>query len=159
MKGCSKQAQEKYLTHKNGCKVNTLLFNEFLESQDTLCVLEGNNKLFTSQEGLLFPLLEYIDKYSHLHSQVTILDKTVGNAAALLAIKAGATRIYSSLGSQLAADTLSRYNRVYHFTEIVPFIRARNGEDICPMERLSLSGDNSPDGFYKAVKHYHGKAR
>jgi hypothetical protein len=135
--------------------VNTLLFHEFLESQDTLCVLKGNDRLFTSQENFLFPLLEYIDKLSHLHSQVTILDKTVGNAAALLAIKAGASRVYSPLGSQLAAGTLSRYHREYHFTEIVPFIRARNGMDMCPMEKLSLTGDMNPDGFYEAVKRYY----
>jgi len=135
--------------------VNKLLFREFLESQDTLCVLEGNDKLFTSQEGFLFPLLEYIDKFSHLHPKVIILDKIVGNAAALLSIKAGATKVYSPLGSQLAADTLSQYSREYHFTEIVPFIRARNGQDMCPMEKLSLSGDMSPDRFLETVRRYY----
>lgn len=137
--------------------MNTLLFREFLESQDTLRVFEGNDRLFASQEGFLFPLLEYIDRFRPFHPQVTILDKTVGNAAALLSIKAGAIRVYSPLGSQLAADTLSRYNREYHFTEIVPFIQARNGRDMCPMEKLSLSGDTSPDGFYRAVKRYYEK--
>jgi hypothetical protein len=137
--------------------VNNQLFYQFLESQDTLCVLEGNDKIFTSQKEALFPLLEYIDKFSRLHPQVTILDKTVGNAAALLAIKGDAIRVYSPLGSQLAADTLSRYHCEYHFTETVPFIRSRDGRDMCPMEKLSLSGDMSPDKFYEAVKRYYGK--
>ena len=143
---------------ENGSKVNTLLFHEFLESQDTLCVLREDEKLFTSQEGFLFPLLEYIDKYSHLHSQVTIMDKIAGNAAALLSIKAGAIEVYSPLGSQLAADTLSRCNLEYHFTETVPFIRARSGKDMCPMEKLSLSGDMNPDVFYEAVSRHYQKA-
>jgi len=128
------------------------LFHKFLESRDTLWVLEGDRKLFTSQKDYLFPLLEYIDGFSHLYRQVTILDKTVGNAAALLAIKAGAARVYSPLGSQLAADTLERYRRQYHFTETVPFIKARHGQDMCPMEKLSVSGDMTLDGFYQAVK-------
>jgi hypothetical protein len=85
------------------------------------------------------------------------MDKTVGNAAALLAIKADAIKVYSPLGSRLAADTLSRYNREYHFTEIVPFIRSRDGKDMCPMEKLSLSGDMSPDRFYEAVRHFYDK--
>jgi len=135
-----------------------LLFQQFLESQDTLRVLEGDEELFTSQEDVLFPLLEYIDRFSHLHPQVTILDKTVGNAAALLSIKAGAMEVYSPLGSQLAADTLSRYSRQYHFNRIVPFILARNGKDMCPMEKLSLSGDMSPDGFYQTLKRHYQKA-
>jgi hypothetical protein len=137
--------------------VNNQQFYQFLEGQDTLCVLKGNERLFTSQKEALFPLLEYIEKYSRLHLQVTILDKTVGNAAALLAIKADATRVYSPLGSQLAADTLSRYNREYRFTETVPFIRSRDGRDMCPMEKLSLSEDMSPDRFYEAVRRYYQK--
>jgi len=137
--------------------VNNQLFYQFLESRDTLCVLEGNDKIFTSQKEALFPLLEYIGRFSHLHPQVTILDKTVGNAAALLAIKVDAIKVYSPLGSQPAADTLSRYNREYHFTETVPFIRSRDGRDMCPMEKLSLSGDMSPDKFYEAVRRYYGK--
>ena len=137
--------------------MNNQLFHQFLEGQDTLCVLEGNDKIFTSQREALIPLLEYIDNFSHLHPQVTILDKTVGNAAALLAIKADAIKVYSPLGSQLAADTLSRYNREYRFTETVPFIRSLDGRDMCPMEKLSLSEDMSPDRFYKAVRRYYEK--
>ena len=134
------------------------LFQSFTESQDTLCVLEGDEKLFTSQDDALFPLLEYIGRFSHLHHNVTILDKTVGNAAALLSIKVGASEVYSPLGSQFAADTLSRYKREYHFTKTVPFILARNGKDMCPMEKLSLSRNMSPDEFYETVRHYYGKA-
>jgi hypothetical protein len=129
-----------------------LLFHEFLESQDALRVFQGDKEVFTSKKGVLFPLLEYIDSFSHLYPQVTILDKTVGNAAALLSIKAGATTVYSPLGSQLAVATLDRYKCEYHFTEIVPFILARNGKDMCPMEKLSLSRDMSPDEFYVVVK-------
>jgi hypothetical protein len=138
--------------------VNKSLFFQFLESQDTLRVLEGDDGIFSSREDALFPLLEYIDKYSQLHSRVIIMDKTVGNAAALLAIKADAIEVCSPLGSQLAADTLTRFNREYHFTEIVPFIRARHGEGMCPMEQLSLTGDMSPDGFYEALKLYFRQA-
>ena len=138
--------------------MNTLTFHEFVESQDTLCVLKMDEKLFTSKKGVLFPLLEYIDKFSHLYQKVTILDKTVGNAAALLSIRAGATEVYSPLGSQLAADTLDRYQCQYHFTEIVPFIRARDGKDMCPMEKLSLSRGMSPDEFYVVVKNMYSKA-
>ena len=133
------------------------LLREFLESPNTLCVLDGNKQIFTSTESILLPLLEYIDRFSHLHTQVTILDKTIGNAAALLSIKAGAIRVYSPLGSKYAADTLSRYQCEYHFTKTVPFILARNGKDMCPMEKLSLSRNMSPDEFYEEVKRHYGK--
>ena len=138
--------------------MNELQYREFLESQDTLCVLDGDKKLFTSKEDSLFPLLEYIDRFSHGHPQVTILDKTVGNAAALLSIKAGAREVYSPLGSQSAVDTMKRYKRRYHFTRIVPFILDRRGKGMCPMEKLSLSENMSPDLFYETAKQYCYKA-
>ena len=133
------------------------LFNEFLISGDTLWVCEGDRQLFTSNKGVLLPLLEYIDKFVPRQKQVTILDRIMGNAAALLSVKAGARKVYSPLGSKLAANTLDRYNIEYHLGEVVPFIRTANGEDMCPMEKLSISKDMSPDEFYEAVvRHYYG---
>ena len=137
--------------------MNMQLLQEFLESPNTLCVLDGNEQVFSPKESILLPLLEYIDRFSHLYPQVTILDKTMGNAAALLSIKAGATSVYSPLGSKYASDTLSRYGREYHFTQTVPFILARNGKDMCPMEKLSLSRDMSPDEFYEEIKRHYKK--
>jgi hypothetical protein len=136
--------------------MNTPLFREFLISGDTLWVYEGDRRLFTSNKGVLLPLLEYIDKSAPCQKKVTILDRIMGNAAALLSVKADANKVYSPLGSELATNTLDRYNVEYHLSEIVPFIRTRDGKEMCPMEKLSISRDMSPDEFYKAVKHYYG---
>ncbi|GAI22998.1 unnamed protein product, partial [marine sediment metagenome] len=37
----------------------------------------------------------------------------------------------------------------YHFTEVVPYIRNRSGQGMCPMEKSSLH--KTPEEFYKAV--------
>lgn len=132
------------------------LFNEFVISGDTLWVYEGDRRLFKSNKGVLLPLLEYIDKFVPRQKQVTILDRIMGNAAALLSVKAGAGKVYSPLGSELAINTLDRYNIEYHLTEIVPFIQSRDGEDMCPMEKLSITKDMSPNEFYEAARRYYG---
>ena len=36
---------------------------------------------------------------------------------------------------------------------MVPFILSRDRENTCPMEKLSISKDFSPDEFYKTVMH------
>ena len=77
----------------------------------------------------------------------------MGNAAALLSAKAGARKVYSPLGSKLAANTLVKYHIEYYITEIVPFIQSRDRENMCPMEKLSISKDFSLDEFYKTVMH------
>ena len=133
--------------------MNTPLFHEFLISGDTLWVYKENRCLFTSKKGALLPLLEYIDKYLPHQKEVTILDRIMGNAAALLSVKACAKKVYSPLGSELAANTLDKYNIECHLSEIVPFIRNRNGEDMCPMEKLSIN--KGPEEFYEVVRQYY----
>ena len=126
------------------------LFNEFLSSDDSLQVYKGDKLLFSSKKERLLPLLEYIERMAPHHRQVVILDKIMGNAAALLSIKAGCQEVYSPLGSQLAVKTLGKYGVKYHLTEIVPHIQKPGGQDMCPMEQLSL--DKEPEEFYQIVK-------
>ena len=57
---------------------------------------------------------------------------------------------YSPLGSQLAVKTLDRYGIKYHLTEIMPYIRKPNGEDMCPMEKLSVNKE--PEEFYELIR-------
>ena len=127
----------------------TRLFNKFLIGSDTLEVYKGSKLLFASNEEVLLPLLEYIDKFAHYH-QVVIFDKIMGNAAALLAVKARCRKVYSPLGSQLAIKTLDKYGIEYHLTETVPYIRRPNGEDMCPMEKLSMNRE--PEEFYELIR-------
>jgi hypothetical protein len=88
--------------------MSTSLFNEFLLSGDTLWVCKKNSCLFASKKGALLPLLEYIDNYHPHQKEVTILDRIMGNAAALLSVKAAAEEVFSPLGSELAANTLHK---------------------------------------------------
>lgn len=128
--------------------MNTPLFNDFLGSSDTLRVFSGDRLIFASNKERLLPLLEYIDKFFPYEEKVTVFDRIVGNAAALLLKKISCREVYSSLGSELAAKTLSNFSISYHFTEIVPYIQNQSQEDMCPMEKLSLN--KSPEEFYQA---------
>lgn len=126
------------------------LFNDFLISADTLWVYDGDRLIFTSNKDGLQPLLEYIDRIVPYQSEIKIFDKIMGNAAALLSVKADCRKVYSPLGSQLAIKTLGDYNAEYYFTKIVPYIQNREGQGMCPMEKLSIN--KSPEEFYEAVR-------
>jgi len=125
-------------------------FNEFLVSSDTLQVYEDDRLLFSSSKDRLLPLLEYIDRFVPRHQQVVILDKIMGNAAALLSIKAGCQKVYSPLGSQLATKTLDKHGIKYHLVKIVPYIQKPGRQDMCPMEKLSINKE--PEEFYEVIK-------
>lgn len=123
--------------------------SEFRVSGHTLRVYEGNQLIFSSSQERLLPLLEYIDRLAARHQQVVIFDKLMGNAAALLSIKAGCREVYSPLGSQFAVKTLEKYGIKYHLAEIVPYIQRPDGREMCPMEKLSI--DKEPEEFYEAI--------
>ncbi|MDD5081841.1 MAG: DUF1893 domain-containing protein [Dehalococcoidales bacterium] len=126
------------------------LSNAFLVSADTLRVYENGELVFASAREQLSPLLEYIERCGPYHHRVLVLDRIMGNAAALLCVIAQAGEIYSPLGSELAIQTLKKYGIKYHLSEITPCIRKDNSQDMCPMERLSIN--KSPAEFYQAVR-------
>ncbi|MFH1022897.1 MAG: DUF1893 domain-containing protein [Planctomycetota bacterium] len=130
--------------------MDTRLFQEFLVSGDTLQVYEGSQRIFASGKDRLLPLLEYIDSFSPTSRKVVILDKIVGNAAALLSILANCQEVHSPLGSQLAIATLDEYGIRHHFTVVVPYILQHTGNAMCPMEKLSMN--KKPEEFYEAVR-------
>ena len=126
------------------------LFNDFLKSSDSLRIYDGDRLLFTSKERGIKPLVEYIDRAIPCEGPVKILDKVVGNAAALLSVKAGAKKVYGLLGSEIAVKTLDKYNVECDFIKVVPYIQNNEKQGICPFEKLSI--DKSPSEFYEMVK-------
>jgi hypothetical protein len=130
--------------------MNQELFEQFLKSEDTLRIYRGSERVFSSNKGMLFPLLEYIASSTGDSQNIVVLDKVVGNAAALLAVKAGAAEVYSPLGSEMAVKTLHLHKVICHLDKVVPYILAANGKDLCPMEKLSI--DKSPEELYRALQ-------
>ena len=125
------------------------LFDEFLTGSNTLQVHEVGKLIFASDKDRLLPLVEYIEKFASNHRNVVIFDKIMGRAAALLCIKASCREVYSPLGSQLAVEVLKEYDIKHHLDKIVHYIQKPNGEDMCPMEKLSL--DKTPEEFYQSL--------
>ncbi len=125
------------------------LFARFVKSSDTFRVYYKGKLVFKSKEDRLIPLLEYIDTFVPQVQGVVIFDRIVGNAAALLLKKAFCLEIYSPLGSEIAARTLSELGIKYHFSCTVPYIVNKAGDDICPMEKLSLG--KSSEEFFQTI--------
>ena len=125
-------------------------FREFLDSDDTLRIYRNGQLVFSSNKDRVEPLLDYIDSNRPGEGAEVFFDKIMGNAAALLAVKAGAEEVFSPLGSKLGIDTLEKHKIKYHLSRVVPFIQKPESEDMCFMEQLSQGKD--PEEFYIAIK-------
>jgi hypothetical protein len=128
----------------------TDLFSAFLSSDDTLRIYRDDTLVFSSAKDRLLPLMEYIADYGAGEQPVTVFDKVMGNAAALLAVKVNCREVYSPLGSELGIKTLERFGIEYHLNEIVPCIMRPDGKGMCPMEKLSMGKE--PDEFYREMQ-------
>ena len=126
------------------------LFRQFMDSGNTLWVYHDGKLIFSSNKERLSPLLDYIHSFVPKMKGVTVFDVVVGNAAALLLKKASCLEVYSPLGSQFAAQTLRQQGMKFHFSKTVPHILNEPGNDICPMEKLSLG--KRPEEFYRILK-------
>ena len=126
------------------------LFRAFLASDDALRVYRDGALVYSSKKDRLLPLMEYIAGRDAADGPVTIYDKVIGNAAALLAVRVNCREVYSPLGSDLAIRTLDEHGIRHHLTRTVPFILRDDGCGICPMEQLSIG--KGPEEFYLALK-------
>ena len=129
--------------------MNSAAYEEFVSSTNTLRVYEDDLLVFSSSEERLLALLEYIEVSASAHQSIVILDKVMGNAAALLAIKARCREVQSPLGSKLAIETLDKYAIKHYIEQVVPYIQQDHREEMCPMERLSIG--KNPEEFYLVI--------
>ncbi len=121
------------------------LIAAFRGSGDTLRVYHDGRLVFSSVKDRLAPLIEYIGSLAHSFQGVCILDRVVGNAAALLLIRAACREVFSETGSEHAAATLSAAGIAFRFDKTVPFILNDSADGMCPMEKLSLG--KTPEEF------------
>ncbi len=130
--------------------MNDQLYQQFLSSDDRLRVYSDGVLHFSSGKERLLPLLDYLEKLINRVPSVLMMDKVVGNAAALLMIEAGCSEVYSPVGSESAEKSLQTNGVKYHFDQTVPFIRRVSSAEICPIEELSLG--KTPSEFLIALK-------
>ena len=126
------------------------LFKKFLETEDTVRVyLAGKLRFRSTQKGIK-PLITYIQEFAPCPEGAIVFDRITGNAAALLLKEASCSRVYSLIGSRLAAQTLKELGISHSFLRTVPYIVNRYGNDMCPFEKASLG--KSPAEFYEIAK-------
>ncbi len=74
-----------------------------------------------------------------------LADKVVGKGAAALAVLGGVQRVYADTMSQAAFDLLCENGVPTETAEVVPFIRNRKGDGMCPVETLCLNAPTAAD--------------
>ncbi|MGN0033772.1 MAG: DUF1893 domain-containing protein [Candidatus Limimorpha sp.] len=137
-----------FLSFSSVSMMNTVdELKELLLSGSFSLVVKKNDRLFTSSDKGVKPLLSLLLSQPEMLLDATLADKVIGKAAALLMVKGGVKEVFGSVVSAPAMLVFQRYNVVCHHDTLVERIYNRTGDGLCPMESLCLNVDDPETAF------------
>ncbi|MBE6336324.1 MAG: DUF1893 domain-containing protein [Lentimicrobiaceae bacterium] len=125
--------------------------NKTLLSENFTIMVKKGDKVFSSVERGVKPLIHLIDNDLYFFNNSSVADKVIGKAAALLMVYGRIKEVHTIIISEPAIEVFNSYNIIFHYDKKVTNIINRNGDDICPMEKLCLNIDD-PEIAYYAIK-------
>lgn len=106
---------------------------EILNSGQYTCVLCKDDKVYTSTERGVKPLLDWLESKQDLKG-FSAADKVVGKAAAFLYVLLDIREVYACVMSEAAIDIFTSNNIQPRWEQSVKSIINRAGTGFCPME-------------------------
>ncbi len=109
----------------------------------TLEVLYRNEVLFTSTGKWLYPLFDleiFLAENNYPPEALTINDKIVGKASALLILRLGCKTVKAGIISEPAERVFTKHAIVYSYTQRVPLIS-------CKTELILKEIDNADEAY------------
>lgn len=122
-------------------------------------ILNKNNSIVVINNGVLLtekigdgikPIIESINELKDKINGSVIGDKILGKASALLCIYSKARAVYSPKSTNAAISLLSRKGIYYETDKVIPFIKNKYKNDICPFEKI-VENIESPNDAYKIL--------
>jgi len=121
------------------------------EENLSLVIVKKDKVLFKSSSSGIRGLLQAIENLNDELHKSSVADRVIGRAAALLLVYFHAKEAYGATVSKEGLRVLKESNIPLEHENIVSRILDREGKDICPFERFSLT-INSPEESYKRLR-------
>lgn len=110
------------------------------------CVLYRDGEKYVSTLRGVRPLLDFLES-GKSYAGYSAADKTVGAGAAHLYILLGVKEIWANVISQPALSLLEASGIAVAYGTLVPFIRNRSGDGVCPIETAVRDIPSSPEAL------------
>ena len=128
---------------------NLMNAKEILLSGGYTCVLIKDERIYTSKERGVKPLIQFFEGKEDL-SDFSAADKVVGKATAFLYALLGVKEVYASVISKGALCVLRDYGIDAQYETLTDYIINRKGTDICPFEK-AVSDVNEKEEAYRLI--------
>lgn len=108
-----------------------------LEKENYTCVISDGALSFTSYARGVKPLVGFLES-GNIPTGCFAADKVVGKATALIYVLLKIRRLYAKVVSEPALALLTAHRIEVTYETLVPNIRSRAGDGICPFEQAVL---------------------
>lgn len=120
---------------------------EELRSGEVTLIAERNGNCYRSCDTGVKPIVTPMKNNRGFFSGASVADKVIGKAAALLLILSGAEYVYGETMSEAAAAVLEENSVAYAFGQKVRYIKNREGNDMCPLEKCVAETKNPAEAW------------
>jgi hypothetical protein len=125
-------------------------YSGMLRDRELSCIILKNDEvIFTSTFIGVKPLLMFMQEGTIIgeNDTLTLVDKVIGKAALLLAVKSGIDRIYTPILSEEALAAADHYRIPVEAEKVVPYIVNRAGDGKCPIEQSVMDTLDLDDAY------------
>ena len=120
---------------------------EELRSGEVTLIAERDGVFYRSSGLGVKPVITPMKNNREFFKGASVADKVTGKAAALLLVLSGASYVYGEIMSESAVKVLEENSISYGFGQKVQFIKNREGNDICPLEKCVAETDSPQEAW------------
>lgn len=103
--------------------------------------------LVTSAEKGIAPMMRLLLRDETALEGAFVADRVIGKATAVLLLYGNASFVHADLMSEHAESLLRENGFAYSYDRLVPYIKNRRQDGMCPMEQTVLEEDDIPTAF------------
>ena len=113
------------------------------------CSIVASNG-YTSFESGIKPVIFKLNENIHYFEGLSVADKIIGKASAMLLTLSGVKEVYAMVLSKSGQEIFEKYGVKYEYGELVDYIVNRKGDGMCPME-LTVKDIDDLNEAYEAL--------
>lgn len=110
--------------------------------------LIASNGYYSTDSGIK-PIISKLNDDLHYFKDLSVADKIVGKASAMLLALSGAKEVKTIVLSKSGKDILDKYKIAYTYEQLVDYIVNRKGDGMCPMEETVKDIDDLDLAYIK----------
>lgn len=113
-----------------------------LKNKLSMVIVKNGSIIVESKDKGIKPIFEVYTKSKEDFIDASVADKVIGKAAAMILLNGGIKNLYAELISESAINILKASDINVEYTKKVPLILNREGNDMCPIEKLSSNTED-----------------